>query len=272
MTLPQEPLKGALLQLTSLEGFEQNWQQIQSLLSDVNLAELDLIVLPENAFFFRVTDAIESYKVTDEVWRPVQEFSNQNQLTLIVGGAPIEEGEQVFNATVVFSPGKPPYVAYRKIHLFDVDVEGSRPLRESDQFHHGEEPAILEIGSWRLGLSICYDIRFSELYKFYADQEVHGLLVPAAFLVPTGKAHWQVLNRARAIECQAFVLSPAQAGLHKVGEKTRKTYGHSLVIDPWGEVLSEGDGSTCAAIEFELEPEQLQKVRSQIPMSQHRRL
>ncbi|NJL72346.1 MAG: hypothetical protein HC888_12600, partial [Candidatus Competibacteraceae bacterium] len=177
------------------------------------------------------------------------------------------------NCTIWFRAGHSPRIVYSKIHLFDVDVEGAPPVRESDHFHPGEAPAVLHVKGWKIGLSICYDLRFAELYLRYA-QSVDLILIPAAFLVPTGEAHWHVLVRARAIEAQAYVAAPAQAGGHRsVGRPSavRATYGHSLVVDPWGVVLADlGSGVGLKVVT--LEREAIAKVRRQIPMAGHRRL
>jgi predicted amidohydrolase len=131
----------------------------------------------------------------------------------------------------------------------------------------------MEVKSWRIGLSICYDVRFSELYSNYAKEGAHLILVPSAFLVPTGAAHWHILLRARAIESQAFVIAAAQAGEHVGvhGEK-RTTYGHSLAIDPWGEILADlGEAGPKVEV-VTLDPARLERVWRQIPQAQHRRL
>ncbi|MEO0337565.1 MAG: nitrilase-related carbon-nitrogen hydrolase [Pseudomonadota bacterium] len=162
---------------------------------------------------------------------------------------------------------------YSKIHLFDVDVEGQKPIRESDDFVAGTAPKIIEIEGWRIGLSICYDIRFSELYLHYVKSGVDLIAIPAAFLPPTGEAHWEVLQRARAIEAQCFVVSSAQSGEHqsvRSGAK-RVSYGHGLAVDPWGRVLL-NMGTEVGAEQMVLSRSLLSRVRGQIPMGSHRKL
>ncbi|NJM10425.1 MAG: hypothetical protein HC883_06135 [Bdellovibrionaceae bacterium] len=174
------------------------------------------------------------------------------------------------NSTILFEAGKGPRVVYTKVHLFDVDVEGAPPVRESELFVNGDHPAILDFHGWKIGLSICYDLRFAELYLNYA-QAVDLILVPSAFLVPTGEAHWHTLLRARAIEAQAYVAAPAQGGEHGSGDQFRSTYGHSLVVDPWGRVVVDMKLETGLQT-VELVREAIEKVRRQIPMKSHRRL
>jgi predicted amidohydrolase len=151
--------------------------------------------------------------------------------------------------------------------LFDIQLAGQEAIRESDEFNHGDGPSILDIKGWKWGLSICYDLRFSELYSKYAHQAVDIISVPAAFLVPTGEAHWHTLLRARAIESQAFVVASAQSGSHK---GIRETYGHSLIVNPWGAILL--DMTTVGVSVMELKKSDIKRVREQIPMSSHRRL
>jgi predicted amidohydrolase len=155
--------------------------------------------------------------------------------------------------------------------LFDVEVAGAPPVRESDYFNGGSEARVVEIDGWKFGLSICYDLRFAELYLRYAREKADVILVPSAFLVPTGEAHWHVLLRARAIEAQCFVAAPAQSGEHHSDSQVRKTYGHSLVVDPWGKVLAELKESPQIQV-VELDRELITKARRQIPMGGHRRL
>ncbi|MEM8696710.1 MAG: carbon-nitrogen hydrolase family protein [Pseudomonadota bacterium] len=156
---------------------------------------------------------------------------------------------------------------YDKIHLFDVDLDTGESWRESSVYDAGNRAVIADVPLGALGLSVCYDLRFADLYRALSDSGATALAIPAAFTVPTGKAHWHVLMRARAIESAAFVIAAAQYGHHEDG---RYTYGHSLVVDPWGEVLldmGEGTGVGFA----EIDRERLDDVRKRIPVLRHRR-
>lgn len=157
---------------------------------------------------------------------------------------------------------------YDKIHLFDVDLPGGISWRESSVYGPGDEVVTVDTPWARIGLSVCYDLRFADLYRRLSDAGAGLLLVPAAFTVPTGQAHWETLLRARAIESACFVIAPAQVGHHEDG---RDTYGHSLVIDPWGEILLDmGDepGLGFADIDFA----RIDAVRARIPVLDHRRI
>jgi deaminated glutathione amidase len=156
---------------------------------------------------------------------------------------------------------------YDKLHLFDIDLPDGQSIRESAAYAPGDQAVAVDTPWGRLGLAICYDMRFPDLFRSLSDAGATMLSVPAAFTVPTGKAHWHVLLRARAIEASAFVISAAQTGTHEDG---RATYGHSLVVDPWGEVLLDmGEAPGVAVVE--IDPQRLAQVRGQIPVLRHRR-
>jgi predicted amidohydrolase len=217
------------------------------------------------------------FDLHEKFWAEFRDFARAENCEILIGSVPLKEpdGGKVSNATMRVTATEVTPV-YRKIHLFDVDVKGAPPVRESEQFRHGESSQIIEVRGWRIGLAICYDLRFAELFAKYAREGAHLLLIPSAFLVPTGKAHWHVLMRARAIESQAFVVAAAQSGVHRSGRgpsaTKRETFGHSLAIEPWGRILKESKKPGPAVFIAELDPELLRKARMQIPMAAHRRL
>ncbi|MDQ6986792.1 MAG: nitrilase-related carbon-nitrogen hydrolase, partial [Mariprofundaceae bacterium] len=161
----------------------------------------------------------------------------------------------------VFAPDGSRIGGYDKMHLFDVDVDGES-YRESDVFRAGKEPASFKAEDWLVGLSICYDVRFPELYRHYSASGCNMLTVPSAFTVPTGRAHWQTLLRARAIENQCYVLAAGQCGMHPGG---RRTWGHSMIIDPWGEVMAQSQERE-GVIAADLSKELLHSIRNQFPI------
>ena len=183
-------------------------------------------------------------------------------------GAVLTEGAQLANRSFVIDPRGEVRARYDKIHLFDVDLPSGESWRESNTYRHGQEAVVVTgtpVGT--LGLAICYDLRFPALFARLAEASADVIAVPAAFTVPTGKAHWEVLLRARAIEAGLFVVAAAQSGHHEDG---RTTYGHSLVVDPWGEVLLDmGDGAAVKTLEIDLS--RITDVRSRVPAISHRR-
>jgi predicted amidohydrolase len=176
--------------------------------------------------------------------------------------------DRPYNTCVVVAPDGRVTARYRKIHLFDVDLPDGSSHRESASTSAGEAPVTVVVGGFTIGLSVCYDLRFPELYRLLSTAGADALVVPAAFTLFTGKDHWHVLLRARAIEAQAYVVAPAQWGRHPRG---RQTYGKSLVADPWGEVIAqapEGEGLAIAT----LDRAYLEDVRARVPSLRHRRL
>ncbi len=263
-------LKLAVAQMTSVDQLFTNLEAVILMFSEAVAAQADLVVFPENTLYFRIRSGskIESFS-----WEDLKELQSKvaQSSTAILLTTPLKsESGKFTNSTILFEPGAEPCVVYSKVHLFDVDVVGAPPVRESDYFESGLGPQILDFRGWKIGLSICYDVRFSELYFPYA-QAADLILVPSAFLVPTGEAHWHTLLKARAIEAQTYLAAPAQTGEHVSGDQVRRTFGHSLVVDPWGRVLVDMDKKPGLSM-VELSRESITQVRQQIPMKLHRRL
>ncbi|MDZ4660641.1 MAG: carbon-nitrogen hydrolase family protein [Pseudomonadota bacterium] len=267
-------LNVVVLQMTSGDIVEKNIEQALSVLGQPSLNKVDLISLPENCLFLRVEgeDKVKGWDATSPYFEPFKDFAKKNNLFIHLGSIPLNRNSQIYNSSIIIEPTGNLVADYSKIHLFDVDVDGERSHRESMTFAHGELPTVVDIRGWKVGLTICYDLRFSELFLHYAKQPVDLILVPAAFTVPTGQAHWEILLRARAIEAQCYVAAAAQSGTH-VGHKggKRQTYGHSVIIDPWGTKLVEAHEG-LGIIKAGLEKSEIEKVRRQIPMKNHRRL
>lgn len=181
----------------------------------------------------------------------------------------IKGDERVHNTTVVFDRSGAEIARYRKIHMFDITAPDGTEYRESACFAPGETVVTYPCEGFVFGCAICYDIRFPDLFQALVARGAEVIVLPAAFTLQTGKDHWEVLSRARAIETQTYFLAPAQTGAHSVGSSTRQTYGHSLAVDPWGHVIaraSDGIGLVSARIDRAL----VHKVREQIPVAQHK--
>lgn len=265
-------LKLGLAQMTSVDDVSVNLGSIKNLYLQLALGGAEIAVFPENSLFFRIQGPLQAVKLSGPELGQLQAVVEREGVPLMLTTAVHESGDKYSNATVLLQKGASPQVLYRKVHLFDVEVEGAPSVTESAHFDPGTGPAVYELHGWRFGLTICYDLRFSELFLKYA-QNVDVILVPSSFLVPTGQAHWHVLLRARAIEAQAFVAAPAQVGEHcSVTSGVRHTYGHTLAIDPWGKVLEDFEKSWAQARIVNLDRSLIEKVRRQIPMANHRRL
>jgi len=175
---------------------------------------------------------------------------------------------QFANRALLFAPDGRIAASYDKIHLFDADPPGDRPYRESATYRGGDRAVVVDAGGFRLGLSICYDLRFASLFATLAEAGAEAIAVPAAFTMPTGKAHWHGLLSARAIETGAFILAAAQGGSHENG---RMTYGHSLVVDPWGRVLAEKTDTEPGVIFADLDLGAVAEARQRLPALANRR-
>ena len=196
-------------------------------------------------------------------------LAKQLDIHLLIGSLGLHDdaGEKLVNRSVLFLPDGSIAATYDKIHMFDVDLGGGETYRESANYAAGDKAVVVDLPFGKLGLSICYDVRFAHLYRTLAKAGAQMIAVPAAFTKVSGQAHWHVLLRARAIETGCFILAPGQAGLHENG---RETYGHSLIISPWGEILAEG-GETTAIIYADIDLAQVEEARGKIPALQHDR-
>ena len=266
-------MKVGIAQLNSNDNLADNFEQIKSIIVNSKSEKPAVIFFPENSLYFRIDAAspVQALELNDPVIVSLAELAKANQVAIHLTTAVSESGK-VFNASIMIGAAGETQIVYRKIHLFDIALWGQKPIRESDTFLHGAGPAVTELHDFRIGHSICYDVRFAELYASYAKKKVDLIVVPSAFLVKTGQAHWEVLLRARAIESQCYVIAPAQTGVHRSSksDQTRETFGHSMIIDPWGQIVSVNT-NTVGIFYAELSKDEIAKVRSQIPMGAHRR-
>jgi len=203
----------------------------------------------------------------DPMLQAFQALARELKITIHAGSLSIKNGDKVANRAFVIAQTGNIAARYDKIHLFDVDLANGETWRESNTFTGGSEAIVVDIPNAKLGVSICYDVRFPYLFRALADHGATVLSAPACFTKQTGEAHWSVLQRARAIENGAFMISAAQAGLHEDG---RETYGHSMIVDPWGRVLAEGDDKP-GLIFAEINTDAVTEARSRIPALRHTR-
>ncbi|WP_409432867.1 carbon-nitrogen hydrolase family protein [Litorimonas sp. RW-G-Af-16] len=184
-------------------------------------------------------------------------------VTLLIGSLAIKRPDgQIANRSFVFGPDGLVAARYDKIHLFEAAISTRETYREADTYTAGDTAIIAPVGELNLGLSICYDVRFADLYRGYAQAEVDMISVPAAFTTATGKAHWETLLRARAIETGAYILAPAQGGKHEDG---RQTWGRSMVVDPWGKVIAKLDHNKPDILFADIHPKKVASARAMIP-------
>jgi deaminated glutathione amidase len=261
----------AAIQMTSLPDLAHNLSQAEELIDLAVRRGAELIGLPENFSFMgedgaRVTQAAT---IAEASLKFLKTIAQRYQITLLGGGFPVPVSEtQVHNMAVLMGPDGTELTRYSKVHLFDVDLPDGNTYRESNTVVAGTQlPGIYpseDLGN--LGLSICYDVRFPELYRHLSKLGAEVLFVPAAFTAFTGKDHWQVLLQARAIENTCYLIAPAQTGSHYA---RRQTNGHAMIIDPWGVVLADAGTEPGIAIAA-IEPSRLTQVRRQMPALNHR--
>ncbi len=261
-----------LVQLCTTNQKNKNLQVILEHLKTVSVKEGELICLPENSLFMRATrkDPVESFLLDSIEIKTLQKWSADKKVYLHLGAIPLEVDGNIFNSSIRILPTGEVVAGYQKIHLFDVDVEGQTSIRESDTFTAGDKTSTFIFEGWKLGESICYDLRFSALYLKYAQESVDAILAPSSFLALTGSAHWEILLRARAIETQSYIIAPAQGGVHM---GLHRTWGHSMVIDPWGEIIAEikTESDLPQSVLVELDKAKIESVRKQIPLHLHRK-
>ncbi len=270
-------MRAAVVQLSSQDDVQHNLGRVRELVGRAAAEGARLVALPENFAFMgeeaRKRELAERIDRSGRQQGPIlgalADVASKHGLWVIGGGMPERSDDlaRPFNTSVLVDPRGAVAAAYRKVHLFDVSLPDGTSLRESAATTAGSEALTAEVLGVRVGLSICYDVRFPELYRRLVEQGARVVAVPSAFTLATGKDHWDVLLRARAIENQVYVLAPAQHGRHPKG---RQTYGKSLIVDPWGEVLaqcSEGEGVAAATLDFAYQD----RVRTALPSLLHRK-
>jgi deaminated glutathione amidase len=267
--------KVAAIQMTSGHVVPDNLAAAGKLLREAKELGADIACLPENFSFIGLKDADKLAVAEPDGSGPIQEFLRETARDLklwILGGTTVIRGDsptRVANASLLIDSAGKQVARYDKIHLFDVTIPGrDEAYLESTHVTPGRKPVLADTPVGRLGLSVCYDMRFPELYRELVAQGAEWLSMPAAFTVPTGRAHWETLLRARAIENLCYVVAPAQTGTHTSG---RETYGDTLIVDYWGQVLSRlAKGSGVVMAEFDLAKQA--ETRARFPALDNRRL
>lgn len=268
-------MRVAICQMTSTDNLAINFQRVCQTLDDLRTESADLISFPENALYFRLGGEIPALRLTHSLFTELAQKSSQLGSVIHLGGvALIDESGFISNASIWIEPNGSISSVYKKMHLFDVQLRNGESVRESDHFTCGENLYISHLKQWKIGHAICYDLRFPYLFDRYIEAGVDIVLVPSSFLRPTGQAHWEILLRARAIEGQYYVLAAAQGGSHTStqGYVSKKTFGHSLAVDPWGVILDQIDAEDKRSyFLIECDRKSLDSTQSQIPVRHHRR-
>lgn len=266
-------LRAACVQITSAAEIEPNVEASSALVREAHAQGAEFVTMPEVVNLCEMRPGQADLKAQPEASEPAlaayRELAAELGIWLLAGSLAVklEDDPRMANRSFLIDPTGAVAARYDKIHMFDVDLAGGESYRESKKFRPGERAVVAPTPWGPLGMTICYDMRFAYLYRTLAQAGARILTVPAAFTRPTGRAHWHTLLRARAIETGCFVIAPAQCGDHEDG---RKTYGHSLIISPWGEVLAEA-GETPGVIVADLDLAKVDEARSMVPALIHDR-
>ena len=270
-------MRVAAIQMNSGPDVGANLELAERLLCEAAAEGCGLVVLPENFALMPERGRDKAGYAEEPGGGPIQDFlartASRQGLWIVAGSMPLVSpdigNERVYGACPVYDDQGGVQALYRKIHLFDVDlVEKGESYRESSSMYPGEDVVAVDTPAGRVGLSICYDLRFPELYRHLVDRGATIFTVPAAFTATTGEAHWHTLLRARAIENLAYVIAPGQYGRHP---DDRSTYGHSLICDPWGRILAEQAEGNCV-VAADIDPALPARLRSEFPALSNRRL
>lgn len=266
--------KCAAIQMASSPSVSANLLEAEKLIAEAAKAGAKLVALPEN-FALMGDHELDKIKVKEpDGSGPIQSFlanvAKKYAVWVVGGTIPIagDQDNKVRAACVIYNDQGERVARYDKMHLFDVNVPGTNEVyRESDSIEQGEQPLVIDTPFGKLGVAVCYDLRFPEFFRNMSEQGMELLVIPSAFTAETGAAHWELLLRARAVENLCYVIAPNQGGFHLNG---RKTFGHSMIIDPWGVIMDcykTGGGFVSAEIDLE----RLEKVRASFPALSHRR-
>jgi predicted amidohydrolase len=267
-------MRGAIVQVSSTDDLASNLENAQRGVQEATERGAQFVALPENFAYMRRegTRFPCAQGPNGELLKALSSWARTHRIWLLGGSVPesIADDERVYNTSILYSPDGEEVARYRKMHLFDVNLgqDGEDEYRESTHFRAGANVVVAPTPFGGVGLSICYDLRFPELYRAMVDRDARFLLVPSAFATQTGRDHWEVLLRARAIENQAYVIAPAQCGRHSAD---RSSYGRSMIVSPWGLVLAQA-GDHPAVIVADCPAGEIERVRRAVPALTHRQL
>ncbi len=263
-------LTAALIQITSSDDMPANIAVLTNFIAQAARKGAGLICTPETSHLMtqgrEKALSLTYFEADDPGLKALRGAASKHKVWLLIGSLIIKKTQdRLLNRSYVIAPDGEIAARYDKIHLFDIDLGGGESYRESALYDAGDTPSIARTSFGDIGMTICYDLRFPLLYTLLGRAGVSIITVPSAFTVPTGQAHWHTLLRTRAIETGAYILAPAQMGLHATG---RETYGHSLIIDPWGEIVADA-GKVPGIVLAELDLAKVAAVRQKMPSLSH---
>ncbi len=266
------PFNLALIQTNSGNQIAPNVATVSEMVRAARGGGADLVMLPETVSLMETRSKLIFEQVqpqeSDEALKAFRALADELDIWLHTGSLPIRLSDtKIANRSFLIDPSGAVTATYDKIHMFDVDLPGGETYRESKNYQPGDRAVLADLPWGKLGMTICYDLRFPHLYRALAQGGADFICVPAAFTKVTGEAHWHVLLRARAIETGCFVFAAAQTGTHQNG---RQTFGHSLIVDPWGEVIADG-GKEVGIVTARIDPARIAEARGRVPSLDHDR-
>ena len=268
----RETVKIAIATMNSTPDFQSNMEEAKSMIKKAKDQDSDWVLLPEMFPVLGDSEAIKKVakKQGLQILKELTSWAKTYEICIFAGSIPeyVDGKDKCYNTSYVISDRGVQLAKYRKIHLFELnDSSGQKIISEKDNYLAGDEICVFEIDGWRVGLAICYDLRFPGFFeKLAMNEDLDAIFLPAAFTKKTGQAHWEVLLRSRAIEQQCFLLAPNQLGAHN---DIMESYGHSLVVNPWGEVLADS-GETLGLITCRISKSDIVKAKAKVPSRRNR--
>lgn len=262
-------LKAALLQTHVYDDKEKNINNATDFIRKVKSEGTDIVVLPEmfccpyeNSYFVKFAEDENGF-----IYKSMQKIAKDNSIYLVAGTMPEKDGDKIYNTSYVFNKDGEQIAKHRKMHLFDIDVKGGQYFKESDTFSRGMDVTVFDTEFCKIGLAICFDIRFPELSRLMVDEGAEVIIIPGAFNLTTGPAHWELHFRGRAVDNQVYMIGVAPA---RDMDFSYHSYGNSIVVSPWGDIVSRLDEKEGYVI-TEIDLDKVKKVRSELPLLSQRR-
>ena len=266
------PFRAACLQLNSGNDLAANLATVKTMVAEAAKSGANLVLTPEYCLMMDGSGRVMRDGALDPdggaVLHQLQDLARQHKVWLLIGSLTLKTGEErIVNRSYLIAADGTVAATYDKIHMFDVTLPDGKVIRESSSYRPGERAVVAATPWGKLGMTVCYDVRFPQLYRALAQQGAAFITVPSSFQRQTGKVHWHTLLKARAIENAAYILAPAMCGEHP---GNRQTYGHALIVDPWGEVLADG-GEEAGIVYADIDPARVAKIRAMMPSLEHDR-